>query len=84
MTHEAVVQNTGEGESKKKGGLCSVDLDETLRETLLGQECGYLETLIALQLNNLSELFVFDQGAVTRKLLRKEKYESAFLNQMAN
>lgn len=47
----------------------AVDLDDALGKTLFSQEAGNLKTLIALQLNNLSEFFVFDESAVARKFL---------------
>ena len=46
-----------------------MQLDHALWKTLFGKECGNLESLVALKLNNLTHLFVIDESSVTGKFL---------------
>jgi len=46
-----------------------MQLDGTLGDAFLDEECGDLEPLISLELNHLSKLFVVDECAVTSEFL---------------
>ena len=47
----------------------TVDLDGALRDALLNKECGYLQPLIALQLDDLSSLLILNESTVAGKFL---------------
>jgi hypothetical protein len=47
-----------------------VKLDRRLGDALLGEEAGDLEPLIALELDDLAELFVVDKSTVACKILQ--------------
>lgn len=49
--------------------LKAVQLDHGPWEAFVGQECGDLESLISLELDNLSKLFVVNKGPVASELL---------------
>ena len=48
-----------------------VEFDRGLGDALVGQEIGYLEPLIALELNDLAKFFVVDKSTVACKILQK-------------
>jgi len=48
-----------------------VEFDRGLGDALVSQEVGYLEPLIALELNDLAKFFVVNKSTVACKILRK-------------
>ena len=46
-----------------------VNLDSRLRDPFLGEEIRYLESLITLELDDLTHLLVVDEGAVAGEFL---------------
>ena len=50
-----------------------MQLDGIPRNTLFGEEVGYLGPLITLKLDNLTHLFVVDDGTVAGKFLRNAR-----------
>lgn len=46
-----------------------MQLDHALGKTFFGKECGNLESLVALELDNLTHLLVIDESSVTGELL---------------
>lgn len=51
----------------------TVDLYSALGDALLGEELGNLHTLITLELDDLTSLFILDESAVASKFLRKQQ-----------
>ena len=47
----------------------TVDLDGALRDALLNKECGDLQPLVALQLDDLSSLLILNESTVAGKFL---------------
>ena len=47
----------------------TVDLDGALRDALLNEECGDLQPLVALQLDDLSSLLILNESTVAGKFL---------------
>ncbi len=56
----------------KCGRSETVNLDLRLRETFLRKEGRYLEALVTLKLDNLTESFVFDDGSVASEFLNRQ------------
>ena len=46
-----------------------MDLDGALRDALLNKECGDLQPLVALQLDDLSSLLILNESTVAGKFL---------------
>lgn len=57
-----------------------MDLDYSFGEALFGEEGGYLDALIALELDDLAKLFVLDKRAVASELLNPNKSVSTGKN----
>jgi hypothetical protein len=51
-----------------------VQLDRALGNTLLREEGGYLEPLISLELNHLTEFVVVDESAVASEFLGEHRH----------
>lgn len=56
-----------------------MQLDGLLVYSVLGEEIGDLESLIALQLDDLTHLLILDKSTVARKFLRKKSQQTPML-----